>query len=148
MCFQLYAGTSSPLARSSWNRNDPHVHVCDLNESDRWALTIFTKPEVQYVGSTSDCGCDFPYALQNRKGDWPDGMDQAGDADRIAVEKQNREELCRLLSSVDEADAELYGIWSGNEGKEPLIREEIALDKISCENFRFREYGFYRVRLR
>jgi hypothetical protein len=43
---------------------------------------------------------------------------------------------------------ELYGVWAGNEDNEPIIREEIALDDISRETFRFKEGGFYRVKLR
>ena len=43
---------------------------------------------------------------------------------------------------------ELYGVWAGQEGYEPMIREDIALDDISRDTFRFKEGGFYRVKLR
>ena len=148
MCFQLYAGTSGQLPRSNWNRNDPHVHVSDLKESDSWTGLIFSKPKVQYIGSTSGCGCDFPSVMKDRTGDWPYYLDPVKDADVIASDQQVCEELCRLLSSVDDDDIELYGVWAGNEGQAPLIREEIVLDDIRREYFRFKEGGFYRVKLR
>jgi hypothetical protein len=49
MCFHLYAGTQRPLPRSEFNKNDPHVHVRDLKDSDSWARSIFAKPEIQYI---------------------------------------------------------------------------------------------------
>jgi hypothetical protein len=70
------------------------------------------------------------------------------DADVIASDKRECEELCQLLSQLDEDEIELYGVWAGNEGREPLIREDIALDDISRQLFRFKEGGFYRVKLR
>ena len=132
MCFQLYAGTNGPLPRSDFDRSDPHVHVRDLADSDAWARSIFTKPEVQYIGSSTSCGCAFP-SVMHQNGGWPYWLDPLKDADEIAESKQECEELCRLLSQHNEDEVELYGIWAGNEGAEPLIREEITLD-VSAAN--------------
>jgi hypothetical protein len=147
MCFHLYAGTSKPLPRSKWDMNDPHVNVDDLAESDLWAQSIFSKPEIQYIGSTTSCGCGFPSVMQDRAGDWPYWLDPVGDAEEIASNKQECEEICQLFSQLDEDEIELYGVWAGNEGKEPLNREVITLDDIRREYFRFKEGGFYRVKL-
>ncbi len=148
MCFHLYAGTEGPLPRSEWSMNDPHVHVCDLNESESWTRSIFSKPEIQYIGSTSCCGCAFPSVMQDRAGDWPYWLDPVRDAEVIAGDQRECEELSQLLSHLDEDELELYGVWEGNEENGPLNREEITLDDIRRELFRFKEGGFYRVNLR
>jgi hypothetical protein len=148
MCFLLYAGTERPLPRSEWSRSDPHVHVRDLKESDAWIRAIFSKPEIQYIGSTTDCGCAFPSVMQGRGGDWPYWLDPVEDVDVIAREQRECEELCALLSDLEEDEIELYGFWAGNEGKGPAAREEISLNDVRREFFRFKEGGFYRVRLR
>ena len=147
MCFQLYAGTARPLPRSDWNMHNPHVHVCDLKGSDSWAKSIFTKPEIQYIGSTTCCGCAFPSAI-HQNGGWPYWLDPVEDAEEIASDQRECEELCQLLSQLGEDEIELYGVWAGNEGQEPLIREEVTLDDIRRELFRFKEGGFYHVKLR
>jgi hypothetical protein len=147
MCFHLYAGTEKQLSRSAWDQNDPRVHVCDLKNSESWAKSVFTKPEIQYIGSTSCCGCAFPSAM-HQNGGWPYWLDPVKDAEEIASDQRECEELCQLLSQLDEDEVELYGVWEGDEEKGPLIRENITLDDIRRELFRFKEGGFYRVRLR
>ena len=147
MCFQLYAATSRPLPRSEWNMNDPRVHVRELVDSEACLRATFSKPEVQYIGSTTCCGCAFP-SVMHQNGGWPYWLDPIEDAEEIAESKRECEELCRLLSQLDEDEVEMYGVWAGHEGTEPLIREEIALTDISGEYFRFKEGGFYRVKFR
>ncbi len=146
MCFHLYAGTEKPFPRSEWSMNDPHVNVCDLKESESWTRSMFSKPAIQYIGSTSCCGCAFPSAM-HQNGGWPYWLDPVKDAEVIASDQRECEELCQLLSQLDEDEIELYGVWAGNEGKEPLIREKITIDDIRRELFRFKEGGFYRVKL-
>jgi len=84
----------------------------------------------------------------HQAGEWPFYLDPVSDAKMIASEKRNCEELFQLLSGLDENDIELYGVWAGNEDQEPVIREEINLDEICREYFRFKEGGFYRVKMR
>jgi hypothetical protein len=148
MCFHLYAGTTSLLPRSEWNMSDPHVNVRDLAAPYAWTRLVFSKPEIQYIGSTTCCGCGFPSVMQDSAGGWSYWLDPIKDAEEIAESKRECEELCQLLAQLDEDEIELYGVWAGHEGNEPLIREEIALDDISREYFRFKEGGFYRVKLR
>jgi hypothetical protein len=70
MCFVLYAGTVSALPRVAWNKEAPDLSVESLPERDAAIRQYFSNPEVQNVGSTSGCGCDFPNVmLQN--GEWP-----------------------------------------------------------------------------
>ena len=95
MCFVLYAGTVKPLPRSAFNPEAPAVWVTSLTEHDAAIRAHFSKPEVQYIGSTSQCGCDFPHAiLQN--GDWPE-IEVATAFERNPSEKPNREALAALL---------------------------------------------------
>ena len=51
-------------------KDAPDLSVESLTESDAAIKRFFSNPEVQYIGSTSGCGCDFPHViLQN--GQWP-----------------------------------------------------------------------------
>src|SRR4029077_15587207 len=69
MCFVLYAGTNRPLARREWQKDAPDVGVVSLTERDAPVKAHFSSPEVQFIASTSGCGCDFPNVmLQN--GEW------------------------------------------------------------------------------
>jgi hypothetical protein len=79
---------------------------------------------------------------------WPYWLDPVEDAEEIAGDQRECEELCQLLSQLDEDEIEHYGFWAGDEEKEPLIREEIMVDDIRRELFRFKEGGLYRVKLR
>ncbi len=147
MCFFLFAGTSRPLPRSEWIKDGPLINVRDLDESDTWTWSIFTKPEIQYIGSDTGCGCGFP-SVMHQNGDWPYWLDPVKDAEEIEQNKKICSKLCEILALADEDWIELYGIWAGNEGKDPLIREEISLGDIRGKLFRFKEGGFHRVRLR
>ncbi len=42
---------------------------------------------------------------------------------------------------------ELYGIWEGHFGETPKIYETISLETILNPDFRFKEQGFYKVRM-
>jgi len=147
MCFVLYAGTSSPLSRKKWQKDAPGLSVEPLTERDAAVKTHFSAPEVQYIGSTSRCGCDFPHAtLQN--GAWPEieyaeHLEQ--DAARVATDNQNREALVDLLRNSGEKVVELYGIWDGDFAETPKALESIAAEGILDSTFRFKERGFYKV---
>jgi hypothetical protein len=148
MCFVLYAGTSRPLPRREWDKHAPSVSVRSLNETDLPVRLHFTHPEVQNIGSTSCCGCDFPHVTLTR-GDWI-GYQQVevDDPEREAVERRNREGLVDLLKRSGEPMVELYGIWL-TDGEDFLravnFREEIPLTRILEPTFRFKERGFYQV---
>jgi len=127
---------------------DPRVNVQDLKEPELWTRKIFSKPEIQYIGSSTHCGCAFPSVMQDDSGEWSYWLDPVNDAEVIASSKLECEDLCNLLAQLDEDEIELYGVWAGNEDKQPLIREEISLEDIRADCFRFKEGGFYRVKLR
>jgi hypothetical protein len=147
MCFVLYAGTSRPLPRKTWQKENPDISVESLTERDAPIKTHFSTPEVQYIGSTSGCGCDFPHAtFQN--GEWPEidyQEDLEVDQARVASDKHNREALVDLLRKSGESAVELYGIWEGDFAELPANQEKIAADRILDSTFRFKERGFYRV---
>jgi hypothetical protein len=55
---------------NEWRNHAPDLPVKALTEHETPITAHFSKPEVQNIGSTSDCGCDFPHVMfQN--GDWP-----------------------------------------------------------------------------
>ena len=107
MCFLLFAGTTKPLPRKKWDKDAPDISVEPLAEGDAPVRTHFTNPEVQCVGSTSGCGCDFPNAmLQNEE--WPFFEDTRED---VARDRYNQQALVNLLRATGEKIVELYGIW-------------------------------------
>src|SRR5208337_1896178 len=105
----------------------PDLSVASLTERDSPIKTHFSRPEIQYIGSTSGCGCDFPHVLfQN--GDWPWFDFGQNDAEREASDRYNREELAALLRASGEQFVELYGVWDGDFAIPPQVREEISLE--------------------
>jgi len=141
MCFLLFAGTTKPLPRKKWDKDAPDISVEPLAEGDALVRTHFTNPEVQCVGSTSGCGCDFPSAtLQN--GEWPFFEELRED---VARDRYNQQALVNLLRATGEKIIELYGIWDGDFAKPPQIRQDIPLARLLDADFYFKEQGFYRV---
>jgi hypothetical protein len=147
MCFVLYAGTARPLPRRPWNKEAPDLSIASLTERDVAIKAHFSKPEVQYIGSTSGCSCDFPFvALQ--KGEWPFFAElEKKDPKQAATDKYNRESLVGLLRSSGEETVELYGVWSGDFAEGPRAREDVLLEQVLEPDFRFKERGFYRVKV-
>ena len=107
----------------------------------------FSKPEIQEIGSTSGCGCNFAYVML-RDGEWPQPSEYEPDVETIETNRINQEGLVGLLSSIDEDWIELYGIWANNYDAKPRIHEEIDLKRILESDFFFKEEGFVTVKLR
>src|SRR6478672_4758765 len=113
MCFQLYAGTSRPIPRKGFNKNARALSVESLTKEEEPIRAWFNTHEVQYIGSTSGCGCDFPHFLfQN--GEWPALPLELIDAEQVAGNHCNQESLVSLLRETGEKTVELYGVWSGD----------------------------------
>jgi hypothetical protein len=146
MCFVLYGGTSKPIHVKEWRNDAPDLSVTGLTERDSPIAAHFSKPIVQYIGSTSGCGCDFPNVMY-QNGDWP-WLD-AGDHDleQEARDRYNRQGLVNLLQATGEQTVELYGVWYGDFAIPPVVREEISVTAILDPFFRFKEQAFYVVRL-
>ena len=147
MCFVLYAGTSVPIPQKEWCDDVPDISVRPLTERESPIVSSFTKPKVQYIGSTSQCGCDFPH-VEYQNGEWPwyeDDDEDEFDRKQKEIERHNREGLVALLRSTGEATIELYGVWDGDFDFTcpPVIREEVQLDDILADDFRFKDRGFY-----
>lgn len=142
MCFMLYAGTSKAIPRREWLKNAPDISVAPLTEHDAGIKAHFKNPEVQCLGSTSGCGCDFPHVLL-QNGEWP--TFNSGDAEQVAVFAQNRNALATLLRNTGEKTIELYGLWWGNFAKQSLAYEDIPFHRMLEPDFLFREQVFYRV---
>jgi len=147
MCFLLYAGTSNSIARRKWVKEHPDLSVGSLSDYDAEIRSHFTTPEVQPIGSTSGCGCDFPHLLYQNAG-WPAYLEVEVDEERLASDCFNRESLAGLLRDTGESYVELYGVWAGDFAEEPRSREEVSIESIRRADFYFKERGFYRVYLR
>ena len=154
MCFVLYAGTVSALPRVPWSKDAPDISVEPLKDHDAAIKQYFSNPEVQYVGSTSGCGCDFPNVmLQN--GEWPrfyvpEAEKDEFDKKQDISDQHNRKLLVNLLRASDNRTVELYGIWIGGKDdmkKSPQAFEDISLGRILELDFCFKEQVLYRVRV-
>jgi hypothetical protein len=151
MCFVLYAGTTKPLPLKKWNKDAPSLSVESLPDRATAIKSYFSNPVIQYVGSTSGCGCDFPHAsFQN--GGWPEIEYEAmrlgeKSPDEVASDQVNRKALVELLRNTNEQVVELYGLWDGDFSEAPQARETIAVVQILDAAFRFKERGFYKVLL-
>jgi hypothetical protein len=146
MCFVLYAGTTKPLPRRTWQKEAPDLSIASLTDRDAPIKGQFSNVEVQYVGSTSGCGCDFPY-VNRQQGEWPFFQGES-DPERDASDRYNREALVALLQDSGETMVELYGVWDGDFAKIPKALEDIPLHRILVSDFRFKEQCFYRVRVK
>jgi hypothetical protein len=146
MCFVLYAGTSRPIPRKEWCQDNPGVSVKSLTEREAPVTAHFSGSHVQYIGSTSNCGCDFPHVMFQGDG-WPWFEDDQPDPQRVASDRYNREQLAALLRDSGESTIELYGIWDGDfdYSTPPVVREHVSVEQILDPCFRFKEGGFYRV---
>jgi hypothetical protein len=144
----LYAGTNKPLPRKEWDQNAPALSVKPLNERNASIASHFTRREVQYIGSTSSCGCDFPHVTLTR-GEWVGYSDVVvDDPEWETSERLNREALVGLLRQSGEEIVELYGIWLSDDrdfSRPENFRDEITLAQILDPTFRFKERGFYSV---
>ena len=120
------------------------ISVRLLTEREVSIKAHFKSVEVQYIGSTTGCGCDFPNVIY-QNGGWPLYGEDELDEEQDASEGFNREALVALLQATGEEAIELYGIWAKNFIEEPKIYEEIPLGNILGSNFYFKERGFYRV---
>jgi hypothetical protein len=88
MCFVLYAGTTTPMPRLEWRNDAPDVSVAALTEHESAIAAHFSKPNVQYIGSTSRCGCDFPHVMfQN--GEWPWFDDEKQNPEQEVQDRHN-----------------------------------------------------------
>jgi hypothetical protein len=149
MCFVLYAGTSNPIPRREWRKDAPDLSVKSLTERESAIATHFSKPQVQYVGSTSGCGCDFPHVMfQN--GEWPWFDDEEPEPEQEASDRSNLERLAALLRDTGDPTVKLYGVWDGDFDftTAPAMRQEIPVETILERSFRFKEQGFYLVTFR
>jgi hypothetical protein len=146
MCFQLDAATTKPLQRRVWERDSPSLAVKALRAHDAAIKSHFSNPEVQFIGSTSGCGCGFPRDFF-QDGKWFYFDEDQIDADEAANHSLNRQGLYDLLKSSGDSTVELYGVWDGDFAEPPLAYESIAAEKILSPEFRLKEQGFYRVNI-
>jgi len=142
----LYAGTIRAIPRKEFEKESPDISVNGLTEHDIAIKAHFTRPEVQNIGSTASCGCDFPNVLL-QNGDWPSSDESERDPEQLATERVNREGLVNLLRHTREQEIEIYTLWYGSFTEPPLIHESAPLERILDIDFRFKERGFYRVSL-
>jgi hypothetical protein len=142
----LYAGTFHAIPRKEFEKKSPDISVKGLTEHDISIKVHFSKPEVQNIGSTASCGCDFPNVLL-QDGEWPSSVEYERDPEQLETERVNREGLVNLLRHTGEQEIEIYTLWYGSFTDPPIIHESVPLERILDTDFRFKERGFYQVSL-
>ncbi len=142
----LFVGTDKPLPRSEWSKEAPNVWVGTVGENEAAVTTHFTKPAIQYVGSTAGCGCDFPHWILFN-GEIPADEFDGRDEDQKKCNCENARKLVTLLRCTGESSVELYGVWAGNWAKSPVSMKSILLEEILDPGFLFGEQVFYRIQL-
>jgi hypothetical protein len=120
--------------------------VLSLTKLEAPIKAHFSFLEIQHIGSTSCCGCDFPN-IMFQNGGWPSLEDTEVDDEQAAGDLLNREGLVGILQSTGDSTVELYGVWDGNFAEVPMAFEDISLETILKPDFRFKERGFYKVHL-
>jgi hypothetical protein len=124
MCFTLYAGTTNPLPRKAWDKDARGLSVNSVGERDADVVKHFSCSEVQNIGSTSGCGCDFPHITLTR-GEWVGYSDVVvDDPEWEASERENREALVTLLRESGEKTVDLYGVWDGDFAKTLAVTQK------------------------
>src|SRR5580693_7799696 len=106
MCFVLCAGTDHAIPRRAFNQSAPDISVQDLESSEEPVRVHFRKPAVQNIGSTSNCGCDFPHAIF-QGGGWPEADYFAeSEKENASSHRFNMDSLVALLRATQEDSAE------------------------------------------
>jgi hypothetical protein len=146
----LFVGTDEPLPLKEFRKEALEICVQPIGENEAAVRAHFSKPIVQYVGSTSGCGCDFPHWLLHN-GEEPNHVPEAvasgRDPGRAASDEHNRQALVKLLERGSRGLIELYGVWDGNWSEAPIRTEEISVKRMHEKSFRLGEQVFYRVQL-
>ncbi len=145
MCFVLYVGTEKPLPLIEWKKEAPGISVEALSERQLAIKAHFSMPVVQYVGSTSGCGCDFPHWEIIQGQVLPEDFDPR-DEDEKKSNQENVAALLKLLRESGEEHWEIYGVWDGDFVESPVTVKSITLEDIEKRHFFFSERVFYRVR--
>jgi hypothetical protein len=148
MCFVLYVGArvAPPIVAASGGMVKGRLHTRALRECDAPVRAHFTLPHVVYVGSDQGCGCGFRH-VSFQQGCWPE--EEWCDEAKAKATQPNHESLVAFLREHfgGEAFVELYGCWSGDEGRPEIERREVELAKLRSPGFHFHELGSCQVNL-
>ena len=152
MCFMLYAGTARPIPRREWKEGALDLPVRSLTEGEAPIRAHFRSAEVQFVGSTSGCGCDFPCLQWMQNGEWAPLEFSAPDeqVESEATARRNMKALVDLLRETGEKAVEFYLIYRAGEdafSEPPASLEDLPLESFLNPDFHFKEWGFYWVSL-
>ena len=128
-----YVGTSTNIPLIPFDTQDPAFNVSEADPTEGQAARAhLATPYVHYVGSSTDCGCNFrcdafgdPYDKRE------DPIDVQADHDALAN---------YLESLPSEAEPiRIFGCWSGNEADPPEHTRSCRIADIRAADFAFRE---------
>lgn len=133
MCFVLYMASNKPRREIPWDDKAPAFYVSGNDADIQKVKHQFSKAHVYYVGSSSNCGCNY-----RRHPEWV--------YDTLTTEEQkttqeNQDKLHKYLSECldDEGEIELFGCWSGDEGTKAQNARCIQVDELLKKEFYFED---------
>ena len=131
MCMVYYLGTNGEAPRVPWSESRPAFYVSDV-DADVLARVRQKLPHTNlvYLGSHEGCGCGFRRAneyIEDETDDSPTGEDHRALAAYLAL----------LPHSIQ--PPQIFGCWSGDEGKPVDHQREITPSDLLERAFGFKE---------
>ena len=132
MCFVLYMASNKSRREIEWDSSAPAFHVTSADAEDAHnTRPHFSKPHIFYLGSSSQCGCDFRRDL-----DWVFEQRDNTEKEKIS-DNQTRLHTYLRECLTDEDSLELFGCWSGDESKMLQSKRIIHVDDLLNSDFFF-----------
>lgn len=147
MCFVLYVASDIPIPDMPFDQNSPALNTKPLTDRESPIQNVFSKPNVKFLGSSTNCGCGFRN-LSFQNGGWPEEYLVDLDPEFGAGTQDDHKSLHRfLMSQLDSTEQiEIYGCWDGDFDAEPARHETIDVAQTLRDDFFLRERCLYTVK--
>jgi hypothetical protein len=142
VCYVLYIGSDVPLPVGKFDSKHPSFYLSDIDDfystgDDRIARVrcFFTKKNIYYAGSHTNCGCGFFYNSYDEPSEYKDNKNSAillKNTISAALEHSETVEL--LISWANKEDTQPVKVYEMT--PEQLIQEAFPLDEFHFVTFR------------
>ena len=104
MCLGIYIASDEPLPLVEWNPAAPSFSVTPLFDYEAPVREQFTRPNIVYAGSHSQCGCGFT---------------DAPDEEPEAVARSRASLVAYLTAAAARSGIEVFACWDGEYSESP-----------------------------